>query len=75
VKPDAQPPALTPDDERDLAAVGIVASPRRPGRWDDLRGSAPGDRDLTTTAALRRARRDLSTPATDGPQRRQPLRP
>ena len=68
-------PALTPDEARDLAAAGIVASPTRPGRWDDSRGNGASDRGLTTTAALRRARNDLTTPETDGPPRRQPRRP
>lgn len=68
-------PALSPDEARDLAAAGIVASPTRPGRWDDTRGNGASDRGLTTTAALRRARNDLTTPETDGPPRRQPRRP
>lgn len=58
-RPDATA-SLSPDQERDLAAVGIVASPTQPGRWDDLRGTGARDRGLTTTAALRRARNDLT---------------
>lgn len=60
MRPDATLPALSPDDARDLAAAGIVASPTRPGRWDDSNGTSTRDRGLTTTAALRRARNDLT---------------
>jgi len=53
-------PVLSPADEALLAAAGLVADPARPGHWIDTRGR---NRSLTTTVALRRARRDLtSTP-------------
>jgi len=60
VTPDPTLPVLSPADEELLAAAGLVADPERPGRWVDTRGRG---RSLTTTVALRRARRDLtSTP-------------
>ena len=52
-------PAVTDAEADELAAVGIVADEARPGRWRDTRGSGPRDRGLTTSAALRRARRDV----------------
>lgn len=66
-------PALSPADEADFLAAGIVADEAQPGRWVDARGD--GERGLTTTEARRRARNDLTTPETDGPPRLQPRRP
>lgn len=51
-------PALSPADEADFLAAGIVADEAQPGRWRETAGNA--ERGLTTTEARRRARRDLT---------------